>query len=231
MGLNSPTMRYFLYISDSKVDMLLPQIPTALKTSVSAELGFDLKILSGKLSNSRDVLNDRVSRLLAVERYILKKERVGTAAEPASWIRGQGHALMSEIREDARVIFFFLRTGGAYLALGGSMGHLVGCNPEKRTSLGYSFVPHLLEYLRQIDSIPSVFNRSDEELAEYASLGVESVDSHPWTPTVYYACRRRQARSFTLPISFLARRIVAERYMDTQVILATPLYIAEAENV
>jgi hypothetical protein len=41
-------MKYYVYISDSKVDMLLPQVPGALKQTIAAKLGFDIKILSGE---------------------------------------------------------------------------------------------------------------------------------------------------------------------------------------
>ena len=60
-------MRFYQYISDSKVDMLLPQIPLKAKQKITAEIGFDIKILTAKLKTERDSLDDRVSRLLVVE--------------------------------------------------------------------------------------------------------------------------------------------------------------------
>jgi hypothetical protein len=51
-------MRYYQYISDSKVDMLLPQIPLKAKQKITSEIGFDIKILSGKIKTERDSLDD-----------------------------------------------------------------------------------------------------------------------------------------------------------------------------
>lgn len=225
-----PVMRHFLYVSDSKVDMLLPQIPAAIKKTVSAEIGFDVKLLTGKIATARETLEDRIHRLMAVEKYIRKTQAVGTIDDPKSWIAGNGNALVSEIKQDARTVFFFLRSLDVNVALGGSAGHIIGANPQKTTSLGYSFMPHLLKGLREIDRIPEIFNQSDEELEEYAGSGVCSPRSHPWSAAVYYACERRQNRTFDIPITFLARKIVSEAYMDKRVILATPLYVALADE-
>jgi hypothetical protein len=51
------------YISDSKVDMLLPRVPLAAKQRISKELGVDFKIFSGKLAIETSTLENRVARL------------------------------------------------------------------------------------------------------------------------------------------------------------------------
>jgi hypothetical protein len=38
------TMKFYLYISDAKIDMLLPQIAHEAKKKIATEFGFDLKI-------------------------------------------------------------------------------------------------------------------------------------------------------------------------------------------
>ena len=38
-------MKYYIYISDAKVDMLLPQVPHDVQKKVSTDFGFDMKIL------------------------------------------------------------------------------------------------------------------------------------------------------------------------------------------
>ena len=103
-------MRYFLYISDSKVDMLLPQIPAATKKTVAAEIGFDVRLLKGKIATKRQHLENRIHRLLALEKHILNTERLGSITQAASWIRGEGYALATRIKEDARAKY--LSPGG-----------------------------------------------------------------------------------------------------------------------
>jgi hypothetical protein len=39
-------VKYYLYISDSKVDMLLSQIPHETKKTIAAEFKIDLKLFS-----------------------------------------------------------------------------------------------------------------------------------------------------------------------------------------
>jgi hypothetical protein len=46
-------MKYYLYISDAKVDMLLPQVTHKAEKKTSTELGFDLKVLSAKYKVKR----------------------------------------------------------------------------------------------------------------------------------------------------------------------------------
>ncbi len=63
-------MKYYLYISDAKVDMLLPQVPHHAKKKTSTELGFDLKVLSAKYKSEAETDSDRISRLEAVVDFI-----------------------------------------------------------------------------------------------------------------------------------------------------------------
>jgi hypothetical protein len=40
-------MKYYVYISDAKIDMLLPQVPHEVKKKMASEFGFDFKLLKG----------------------------------------------------------------------------------------------------------------------------------------------------------------------------------------
>ncbi|MDX8392917.1 MAG: SAVMC3_10250 family protein, partial [Mariprofundaceae bacterium] len=90
-------MRYFLYISDAKVNMLLPQIPSAIKATISARLGFNVGVLSGELQTERLSLDDRIHRLDAVEQHLLSTQTLGTCDKPDTWIRGEGSAIVAQI--------------------------------------------------------------------------------------------------------------------------------------
>jgi len=117
-------VRYYLYISDAKVNMLLPQVPGALQRKVSAKFGFDIKVLSGSLETERATLDNRVARLAAVEVYLLENEPIGTPGQPASWIQGTVDAKFLDIGNGA--ILFVTGDTKSILALGGSAHHLVG---------------------------------------------------------------------------------------------------------
>ena len=40
-------MKYYIYISDTKVDMLFPQVPHDIKRKVATQFGIDIKLFSG----------------------------------------------------------------------------------------------------------------------------------------------------------------------------------------
>ena len=46
-------MRYYVYVSDSKVDMLYSQMPSGLRDRIAAELKIDLKVVSVSVSGRR----------------------------------------------------------------------------------------------------------------------------------------------------------------------------------
>jgi hypothetical protein len=231
-------MRYYLYISDAKVDMLLPQVPFATKKAVSAKLGFNVGVLSGELQTQRESLDDRVHRLAAVERYLLDDPNVGTLDHPSAWIRDEGSATVAQLvpygRESARsivyggeVVFFFIKTQTAMLALGGSSRHLIGNPPVSQVTTTYSFAPSLAETLATLSERNSILNMSDAELSHYSEGCVTRFTRHPWTGVIMEAVSNIQ--SGTMNISFLAKRLVSEVECGRNILLATPLYVAQTD--
>ncbi|HWL85380.1 MAG TPA: hypothetical protein VNO21_06240 [Polyangiaceae bacterium] len=81
-------MRYYTYISDTKIDQLLPQISPSTKKKLAAELKIDLKILAGSIRTEQDLVDNRISRCDVVTRYILavngKKFRDGVLSRGAT---------------------------------------------------------------------------------------------------------------------------------------------------
>jgi hypothetical protein len=79
-------MKYYLYISDSKVDMLLPQISDSQKKKVATEFGFDLKVFSVKRKTEVENGGERIARLEAVTSFIREFGNVGTIEHPDEYI-------------------------------------------------------------------------------------------------------------------------------------------------
>ena len=226
---NMGTLRYFDYISDSKVDMLLSQMPVATKTKVSAELGFNLTVLTGKIATERNTgLEDRVQRLSAVEKYLLENEEIGTLYQPKSYFVGKGYAIFTAVKEDTSAVFYFMKAADTYLALGGSAGHLIGAKPDKSMAFGLSHAEHLLWNLAVLDRMNHLVDKTDEEISEFMGSGVASVE-HPWSTIIHYSSHNRKTKSFKRPISFLARKLVHEVYLGNQVILGSPLFVEQVD--
>lgn len=221
------SLRFFDYISDSKVDMLLSQFSDTEKRKISAEYGFDLKVLSGKISTERTTgTEDRVQRLLAVEKYLTNSDAIGTIHQPKSYFSGSGYAIFTAVKEDSQAVFYFMRDGDTYLALGGSAGHLIGCKPDKTTAFGLSHADHLLWNLANWDRIRRIEGKTDKEISDFLGSGVAST-SHPWSTVIYHGSHNRMNKTFKRPISFLARKLVHERYQGKQVLLGSPLLVEQ----
>jgi len=121
-------MKYYLYISDAKVDMLLPQIPHELKKKVATEFGFDLKILTAKRKVETEYGDDRIARLETVVEFIRRYGNLGSVDEPNEYIEGTLPMRFSIASEN--VAYFSGRTEKTLLGLGGSSKHLIGGGTE-----------------------------------------------------------------------------------------------------
>src|SRR5262249_46900096 len=82
-------MRFYQYISDSKTDMLFPQIPPPLLEGLSAELGFDFKLLKGKISTSKLEMTSRIAKVEAVERHLVERGGISDDIHERAWIKGR----------------------------------------------------------------------------------------------------------------------------------------------
>lgn len=124
-------MKYYLYISDAKVDMLLPQISDAHKKKVATEFGFDVKIFSAKRKVEEQQGDDRIARLEAVLSFIRQFGNLGTIDKPDEYIE-DSMPMYSMILDEgtmARVIYFTGVQDKTFVGLGGSTNHLIGALP------------------------------------------------------------------------------------------------------
>jgi hypothetical protein len=79
-------MKYYVYISDSKLDMLYPQIPLGLRDRIAVELRIDLKVAAISLSE-RPSQETRLSRLRVVTDYLERESTIGGLGEPGAFVR------------------------------------------------------------------------------------------------------------------------------------------------
>ncbi|MEU0531248.1 DUF7019 family protein [Amycolatopsis tolypomycina] len=114
-------LRYYVYISDAKVDMLLPQVDPKFAGKRSTEVGVDLKLVAGKRKVESEA--DRVARLERVVRHLDDFCDVGTIDEPGQYFRGR---LAMRTQQGRGFSYFAGATEDTVVGLGGSSGHLVG---------------------------------------------------------------------------------------------------------
>ena len=81
-------MKYYLYVSDAKVDMLIAQIPHDTRQRIANEFKIDLKIVSASRKTDRTAGDNRFARLETVVGYIREYGNVGSVDEPDEYIEG-----------------------------------------------------------------------------------------------------------------------------------------------
>ncbi|UOB58132.1 hypothetical protein MRS60_28575 [Burkholderia pyrrocinia] len=133
--------KYFLYISDTKVDMLYAQIPRAFLDGVSRELKVDLKLPSVSLKQS-EYPDTRFSKLDVVCRYIDKHFDVGEIDSPAAYFRGRTTVRWGPYGSDDRLVYFCDATSNTIFGLGGSGQYVTGAKSTSEIH-SYSATPYL----------------------------------------------------------------------------------------
>ena len=152
-------MKYYLYISDAKVDMLIQQIPHNVKKNIGPELKFDLKILSASRKTEVVSADDRIGRLEAVCEFIQQFGNVGTVEEPQEYLADvldmtwETYGLKDGNERD-RLVYFAGVSKRNVLGLAGSVIHLVGRPTPSRELLftigGGSEFPYILRFLHEV---------------------------------------------------------------------------------
>ncbi|MGW4527072.1 DUF7019 family protein [Amycolatopsis sp. NPDC004378] len=119
-------LRYLVYLSDSKIEMLLDQMPTTLRKEVASELKIDLKLLSVKLSRPATLASSatRLSKLAVVERHLEATAPVGDLGSTNGYFRARVDLDWAVL--DEGVVLFAGRSGDRLVFLGGSTANLVG---------------------------------------------------------------------------------------------------------
>ena len=71
-------MKYYLYISDAKIDMLFPQVPHQIKKKTASEFKLDLKLFSASRKSETETEVSNIARLEAVVEFIRGFGNLGT---------------------------------------------------------------------------------------------------------------------------------------------------------
>jgi hypothetical protein len=215
-------LKDYVYISDTKVDILFGQIAEPMLKNITATLGLDLKFI--KLSVSGDVgrrHEHRVQRLETVLDYMEKSSGFGTVDQPDSYVKEPNlNMKWGEIEGDvASALFFAGITDRTVVALGGSPKHLIGQNGSATTTVSHSHM--LLKCLRGIigDNEKRAASRthSSDDDSLYVIEDVVRDMKGPRESMEFVAKRLLFGRT---------QRRSADKVIDKRVLLATPLYVA-----
>jgi hypothetical protein len=248
-------MKYFIYVSDTKVDMLYGQIPRSLKDKIAGELKVDLHLVSASIKE-RDAEETRYSKLSVVTDYIDKHCEVGTIDYPGSYFKGTLDMNWGNVGGEGsseRIIFFVGSTERSILGLGGSPWHVLGnVRPTSPTDINSSgaYLLHALSKDLALQD-PALEKWASEKIGgtseEYVESRALGMVVSAWRALTFNFSDPNLVPGDKAPqfpkqrLEFLAKRILhggrPERTADASyhpsqdrfVLLGSPIYVSQAD--
>lgn len=138
-------LKYYVYVSESKVDMLHSQIPPSVRSKLEAEVKLNLQL--AEVSFSKKQFSDNLyTKLNLVIDYLDKQHIIGSIGGPLEYFRGTLHMGWAQIYPS--VLFFGGISNETTIGLGGSMNNLLGYKWDmSNVPLGISNTPWLVSLL------------------------------------------------------------------------------------
>ncbi|GAA4893869.1 hypothetical protein LX16_1762 [Stackebrandtia albiflava] len=203
---------YFLYISDSKVDMILPQFDSRPIGESQTEIAFDLEVLSVRRARTTTG-GGRIARLERVLRHLQDGELLGTIDEGNAffWATMPMRWDIVHTETGGRIALFGGRPDATTVVLSGSSRHLIGWQPADAGASG-SNAPALME------GIEVASPAEDAQLLQ--AVTHESSPQLDVFSTVRSAVSRMSGPEQR--VEFVAKVLAR----DSDTILATPVYVA-----
>jgi hypothetical protein len=226
-------VRYFVYISKNKVDMLFGQIHASFLDGLSGKVEVNLLMLKSKLKKDANEPS-LYQKLAAIEKYIEKHQGVGTIDSPQPYVKGTMD--MSWGLYASSLVFFVGTTSESILSLGGSTHNVIG-HELAHPTVSYSDTPHMLALLEQEFALTTEAEARDETESDgFGDRTNQVLRSIEQASITDWGVRHR--------VSFLAKRLLQgaevpkSRNLITgltgqeggrkRVVLGTPLYVALA---
>ncbi|MFI8930247.1 DUF7019 family protein [Streptomyces sp. NPDC053474] len=218
-------MRYYIYLSTAKLDMLHAQIPPPLARRLAVEAKVDLKVLSLAVQAPRGDTG-AYDRLDLVEAYLEREFDVSWMSEPTAWFRGEaGLRIVGDGGPNGPTLMTG-RDGDTVVALIGSAHHLIGhqAAPDLHR-VGHSGLPSMFRLLQEVPpEWEGQFNvrwRGRMPSRESVTRDVLHFAEALTVPPVY--------------CEFLARRLLSgtvtrEDGRELTVVVGTPVYVAMSDG-
>jgi hypothetical protein len=207
--------QYFVYISDSKVNMMLAQIDAGRLRSRTRTVGFDLKVLKGGLTEEPRAGADRVARLQRVVRWLHDHGDLGSVDQPGQFVWGLMPMRWGPMtgHDGKPMIYLGGEDGTTVVGLGGSRAHVFGLpGPEaaQDAPLSRSMLPSLMQAITPAETDPAP-------------------DGEPAALAVVHAATTG-LRGPAQNMEFIAKRLLhGPGPNGSTVLLGSPLYVALAD--
>jgi hypothetical protein len=228
-------MKYYIYISDAKVDMLFPQVPHEIKKKVALEFKMDLKLLSASRKTETETEDNRIARLETVADFIRQFGKVGSVDQPDEYIDDCMTLKWGDYAagwdEKSPVVYFGGETDRTIVGLGGSSKHIIGSQGET-SSHSHSATPFLIKFLAE------ELGLQGSKKLKQAEEDIKYLGDGRFSPITAVELATLQMNGPEQRLEFLAKKLMygpvqryddEPEYRDKHVLLATPLYMALAD--
>ncbi len=214
-------MKHYIYISDTKVDMLYSQIDNSLLKKIAVELSIDLKPLGaglGTIIKPNQSEETRYSKLRLVVEYVEKHLNVGWIDAPETYFKGtlpMGWGLIrilarhNEQQQPPFAVYFGGSTDRTTFGMVGSAHHLIGQkNDASKRDIALYYTPNEMLKALVMETEPppadatSIISYANREVRGKLMLSSESLE-------------------------FLAKTYVYEKG-SRSTLLGSPIYVAFA---
>lgn len=208
-------MKYYIYRSAPKIDMLWEQLDAKAVEKYSAELSINLGLVSGGIK-SQPTEKNLHARLEIVLKNLQDERTVGGLDSPSAFVAGELPMTWQELEfygksSAQRMVLFsgFDPVAKILVGLVGSAAHVTGMNDTESASLGYAQ--------------PAFWNRIIDELTtpdeEELKENLYDLDN-----MIDYQARRRDDGPPKQSLEFVAKTYLA----TDNFIVGSPLYVAES---
>lgn len=208
------SFRYYVYISDDKIDMLLSQIDPALTRKRTTEVSVSLPLLGAKRGVEAPSGSDRIARLERVVRHLHDFGDLGSVAEPGQFFGGILPMRWGPFHGTS-LVYFGGEADGTVVGLGGSGKHVLGSSSEQDAEgVPRSVTPNLLDGLAAepgIGDLLGVGTGADDEALRAVELATANL------------------RGPLQNVEFVAKRLLSGCLGSRRVVLGSPLYVALAD--
>ena len=213
---------YFVYISDSKVEMLYEQIPWSGRKRLSYELGIDFRIVKAKFSNVKSNVAQS-TKIKMIEKYISR--RTGTVYSPRSYFSAEIEMIWGPYWQSEEIfenfVYFGGESQGIHVGLGGTMTNCLGVSPNFGENItSFSLSSYLLSALARGKEIPDVrgIYSKGYRLRDIKNDALSAVVLA--NGSLAYPKQR---------MKFLAKRFLHGVVDSRMVLIGSPIYVAHAD--
>lgn len=208
------SFRYYVYVSNAKVDMLLSQIDSGFNHQRESEISMNVKVAAGKRKVVRQA-PDRFAKLERVVEHLREHADIGTFDEPGQFFAGILPMYMVTVEH------YSLYVGGSTarteVALGGAMQHLVGAAVQP-SGLGSSMLCGIMHSLDALAGSAET-TQAPTAMSQRHVAGIVQAN-------------RRLGRRHLQNVEVLAKRLLHVPAVDggaPAVLVGSPLYLALAD--